>query len=137
MVSGWAIAHPDAVSGIAGIYPVFDVRTYPGLGRAAPAYGMTPAELEARLPELNPIEGIAALARARVPALIIHGDSDRVVPLEANSAAFVRHYESAGAKSAVKLIVAKDQGHNYWEGFFRSEELVEFAIARARAGARK
>ena len=136
MVSGWAIAHPDWVAGIAGIYPVFDVRTYPGLGRAAPAYGMTPAELEARLPELNPIEGIAALARARVPAFIIHDDSDRVVPLEANSGAFVRHYESAGAKSAVQLIVAKDQGHNYWEGFFRSEELVEFAIARARAGAR-
>jgi hypothetical protein len=31
--------------------------------------------------------------------------------------------------------VAKDQGHNFWEGFFRCQELVDFAIARARAGA--
>jgi hypothetical protein len=35
----------------------------------------------------------------------------------------------------VQLIVAKGQGHNYWEGFFRSPELVEFVIARAKAGA--
>jgi hypothetical protein len=34
----------------------------------------------------------------------------------------------------VKLIVAKGQGHNFWEGFFRCQELVDFAIARAKAG---
>ena len=37
--------------------------------------------------------------------------------------------------SLVKLIVLEGQGHNYFEGFFRSQELVDFAIARARAGA--
>jgi hypothetical protein len=34
----------------------------------------------------------------------------------------------------VKLVVAKGQGHNYWEGFFRCQELIDFTIAQARAG---
>src|SRR5687768_16261414 len=50
-VSGWAIANPSRVGGIVGIYPVFDLRTYPGLAKAAPAYDLTTAELEAKLAE--------------------------------------------------------------------------------------
>ena len=37
-----------------------------------------------------------------------------------------------GQADAVKLVVVKDQGHNYWQGFFRCQELVDFAIAHAR-----
>lgn len=131
-VTSWACDHPDKVAGIAGIYPVFDMRTYPGLAIAAPAYGLTPQELEAGLARHNPIERVAVLAKARVPALFIHGDEDTVVPLKANSAEFAARYKAAGAESAVTLIVAKGQGHNYWEGFFRCRELVDFAIARSR-----
>jgi dipeptidyl aminopeptidase/acylaminoacyl peptidase len=134
-VSSWAIAHPDRVAGIIGIYPVFDFRTYPGLAKAAPSYELTPAELEARLAEFNPIARIDVLARAHVPVALIHGDIDQVVPLKENSAEFVRRYKEAGAESLVKLIVVKGQGHNFFEGFFHSQELVDFAIARARAGA--
>ena len=47
-----------------GIYPVFDLRTYPGLDKAAPAYGLSPEELEARLGEHNPIERVGVLAKA-------------------------------------------------------------------------
>ena len=36
---------------------------------------------------------------------------------------------------AVQLIVAEGQGHNFWEGFFRCQELIDFAIAKARDGA--
>lgn len=133
-VTSWACAHPEQVAGLAGIYPVFDLRTYPGLAQAAPAYKLTPQELEARLAEHNPIESVAALAKAKVPALFIHGDEDKVVPLKENSAEFVARYKAAGAGDAVTLIVAKGQGHNYWEGFFRCQELVDFAIARAREG---
>ena len=64
------------------------------------------------------------LARHRVPAFLIHGDADKVVPLEANSAAFVDAYRAGGAADAVTLVVAEGQGHNYWEGFFRCRELV-------------
>jgi alpha-beta hydrolase superfamily lysophospholipase len=130
-VSSWAIAHPDRVAGIIGIYPVFDFRTYPGLAKAAPAYELTPAQLEARLAEFNPIARIDVLARAHVPVALIHGDIDQVVPLKENSAEFVRRYKEAGAESLVKLIVIKGQGHNFFEGFFHSQELVDFAIAKA------
>ena len=133
-VSSWALANPQRVAGIIGIYPVFDFRTYPGLKNAAPAYGLTPAELEARAAEFNPIARVSALAKARIPVALIHGDVDKVVPLLENSGELVRQYREAGAESLVKLMVLKGQGHNFFEGFFRSQELVDFAIARARAG---
>jgi pimeloyl-ACP methyl ester carboxylesterase len=134
-VSSWGSAHPEWVSGIAGIYPVFDFRTYPGLANAAPAYGLKPQELEQKLGELNPIERVAALAKAKVPAYFIHGDDDRVVPLKENSAEFVARYRAAGVEELATLNVAKGQGHNFWEGFFRCRELVDFAVKQARAGA--
>ena len=133
-MSSWAIADPQHVAGIIGIYPVFDFRTYPGLTNAASAYGLTPAELEARAAEFNPIARVEVLAKARVPVALIHGDVDNVVPLPENSGEFVRRYREAGAGSLVKLIVLKDQGHNFYEGFFQSLELVDFAIERARVG---
>ena len=48
----------------------------------------------------------------------------------------MRRYKEAGAESLVKLIVLEGQGHNMFEGFFHSQDLVEFAIARSRKGAR-
>ena len=134
-ISSWAIAHPDHVAGIAGIYPAFDLRTYPGIAKAAPAYGLSPPQLKADLATLNPIERIDVLAKARIPAFFIHGKVDKVVPLKKNSAAFVNRYEKENARSLVKLLVVPDQGHNYWPGFFHCQELVDFAIARAREAA--
>lgn len=133
-VTSWAVQNPERVAGMAGIYPVFDLRTYPGLGKAAKAYGLSEAELRERLDDLNPINRVEALARSKVPAFLIHGDEDRVVPLKENSAAFVERYREAGAADRVTLIVAKSQGHNFWEGFFRCQPLVDFVIAKARPG---
>ncbi len=135
-VTSWACANPDKVAGIAGIYPVFDLRTYPKLPNAASAYQLTPAELEAQLAEHNPIEQVGVLAKAKVSVLFIHGDQDTVVPLKENSAEFAARYRAAGAGDAVTLLVIEGQGHNFWEGFFRCQELIDFAIARARAGAK-
>lgn len=132
-MTSWAADRPERVAGIAGIYPVFDLRTYPGLEKAAPAFGLEPVALAQRLAECNPIERVAKLAAARTPALIIHGDRDAVVPLEPNSARLAQIYADAGADEAVTLIVAAGRGHDFWEGFFRCQELVDFAIARARA----
>ena len=134
-VTSWAIENPNRIAGIVGIYPVFDFRTYPGLDKAAPAYGLTRQELETRQAEFNPIERIGVLAKAKIPVALIHGDVDKVVPLKENSAEFVQRYKAAGAESLVKLIVVEGQGHNFFEGFFRSQELVDFGIAQARAGA--
>ncbi len=133
-ISSWAIRNTDKVSGIAGIYPVFDLRSYPGLNRAAPAYGLKPQELEATLDQHNPIAKIDLLAKAKVPVFIIHGDIDKVVPLKENSATLVEQYKQAKAGDVVKLVVAEGQGHNFWPGFFHCQELVDFAIRRAKAG---
>ena len=132
--SNWGIANPDKVAGIAGIYPVFDLRTYPCLAKAAPVYGMSTQELEARLADYNPIARIDVLAKAKIPVCIIHGDEDKVVPLKDNSQALADQYKQAGAEDAVTLIVVEGQGHNFWEGFFHCQELVDFTIARAKTG---
>ncbi len=130
-VSSWAIRNTEKVAGIAGIYPVFDLRTYPGLERAAPAYGLTAQQLQVSLDEHNPISKVDLLAKARVPVFIIHGDDDKVVPLQENSATLAQRYKQAGAGDAVELVVAEGQGHNFWPGFFQCQQLVDFAIRQA------
>lgn len=134
-VSSWAADHPERFAGLAGIYPVFDWRTYPGIEQAAPAYGLSPHALEQQAAELNPISRVELLAKAKLPMFLIHGDEDAVVPLKENSAAVADAYKRAGAEAALQLVIASGQGHNMWEGFFRCQELVDFAIARAKAGA--
>ena len=133
--SAWAIAHPDLTAGLGGIYPVYDWRTYPGAESAAGAYGLTPAELLANVEALCPVERIDVAAQAGIPVCIIHGDIDAVVPIEPNSARLKARYEALGKGDLVELIVAEGQGHNFWEGFFHCQELVDFLIQRARAGA--
>ncbi|MCE9608134.1 MAG: prolyl oligopeptidase family serine peptidase [Planctomycetia bacterium] len=134
-VSSWASENGSKVAGLAGIYPVFDLQTYPGLARAAPAYELTVEQLKSQLAEHNPIAKLDVLAKSKIPVCIIHGDVDKVVPLEKNSAVLAERYKQAGAAESVQLIVAAGQGHNYWEGFFRCRELIDFAIRQAKAGA--
>jgi dipeptidyl aminopeptidase/acylaminoacyl peptidase len=135
-VASWAGEHPEKVAGIAGIYPAFDLRTYPKLDKAAPAYELKADELASRLSKYNPIEQADKLAKARVPAYFIHGADDAVVPLKENSAEFAARYNAAGVGDLVTLNVVKGQGHNFWEGFFQCQPLVDFAIARAKEGAK-
>ncbi|MEM7394440.1 MAG: hypothetical protein AAF492_19060, partial [Verrucomicrobiota bacterium] len=79
MLYSWAVEHPEQVGGIAGIYPVCDIASYPGLKRAAPAYGLSAEELKKQLTQHNPVDRLAPLAKARTPIFHIHGDQDRVV----------------------------------------------------------
>lgn len=130
-VSSWAIRNPSKVAGIAAIYPVFDFTTYPGIAKAAPAYGLSPEELEKQIDQLNPIRNVRKLADAKIPVAIIHGAIDEVVPLKQNSAQLKSVYTEAGQQSLVELIVIDDQGHNHWPGFFHCQPLVDFAIAKA------
>jgi alpha-beta hydrolase superfamily lysophospholipase len=134
--AAWAIAHPELTAGVGGIYPVYDWRTYPGVEKAAAAYRMRADELAAAAAEHCPIERIGVAAAAGVPFCIIHGDEDKVVPLEPNSVRLRRTYEQAGKGDLVTLIVPAGQGHSFWEGFFRCQPLVDFLIERARAGGR-
>jgi hypothetical protein len=129
MLYNWAAENPDSVAGVAGIYPVCDLRSYPGLDKACAAYGLTRAELEAQLDKHNPVARLAPLAKAGVPIFHTHGDTDVVVPLKDNSQEVAKRYEKLGGKMELK--VAKGQGHNLWEGFFQCQELVDFVLARS------
>ncbi len=130
MVLSWAAAHPDKVAGFAGIYPVSNLASYPGVDKAAGAFHMKPDELQAKLADLNPVDRLAGLAKAKVPLFAIHGDIDKVVPLEANSGRMKERYTALGG--AMTLIVPPGQGHNMWPGFFKCQELVDFVIRCAK-----
>jgi alpha-beta hydrolase superfamily lysophospholipase len=130
MTLSWAAGNADKVAGFAGVYPVCDIRTYPGVAKASSAFEMTTDELSARLAEYNPIDRLAPLAKAGVPLFAIHGDSDQTVPLEANSSELRKRFEALGGH--MQLIIPPGQGHNMWEGFFQCRELVEFVIAQAK-----
>ena len=131
MLYNWASKHPDQVACIAGIYPVCDPSSWPGLEKAASAYGLTAEQLRADLTKFNPVDNLAPLAKARVPILHIHGDADVVVPLPENSGKVARRYQALGG--SMMLIVPPGQGHNMWKGFFESEELIDFVIANVKA----
>ncbi len=130
MTLSWAADNADKVAGFAGIYPVCNLASYPGLAKASGAYHLTTDVLAARLAEFNPIDRLSALAKARVPLFAIHGDVDKVVPLEANSGEVKKRYEALGG--SMQLIVPPGQGHNMWTGFFQSRELVDFVITAAK-----
>lgn len=126
MTMSWAVSNPDRVAAFAGIYPVFNLASYPGLQRAAPAFELTADQLEGRLSEYNPVDRLQQLAARRVPLFAIHGDVDRVVPLELNSGlAADRYKEFSGS---FELMIPPGQGHNMWNGFFECQELVEFVV---------
>ncbi len=130
MTLSWAAENADKVGGFAGIYPVCNVTSYPGVQRASGAYQLTPEQLQAKLAEHNPIDRLQALAAARVPLFAIHGNIDKVVPLELNSGELQKRYQVLGG--TMQLIVPEGQGHNMWPGFFQSHELVEFVIRHAQ-----
>jgi hypothetical protein len=126
MALSWAVEHPDLVGGFAGIYPVCNIDSYPGIAKAAPAYEMTASQLQAHLQEHNPIDRLTPLARAGVPLFAIHGDTDLTVPLNDNSGLMRDRYTALGG--SMQLIVPSGQGHSMWPGFFHCQELVDFVI---------
>ncbi|MDZ4852812.1 MAG: exo-alpha-sialidase [Pirellulaceae bacterium] len=122
----FAADHPSWVQCIAGIYTVGDLRSYPTLDKAAPSYGMTSAELEADIANHTPVERLSPIAQAKIPILHIHGDSDKIVPIEQNSGAIAKRYEALGG--SMELITVPGQGHNFHTEFFESERLLEFLV---------
>lgn len=99
-----------------------------GQGPLAPlqvAFGpraLTPEGRESLGREISPIYHVTSHLP---PTLIIHGDADKVVPLQ-QSESFVKRASDAGAPQ-IKLIVRPGQGHG-WGDFWRStEDITAFA----------
>lgn len=123
------MSHANRVGGVAGIYPVCNIASYPGVSRAAPAFGMTTEELKRSLEKYNPVDKLESLAKAGVPVFHIQGDSDKVVPHEDNSGLLASRYRALGGSVEIELIPG--QGHNMWRGWFESESLTEFMIKQS------
>lgn len=130
MLYNWAVEHPASVACVAGIYPVCNLSSYPGIEAACEAYGMTAEQLTTRLSEHNPVDRLKPLAEVRVPIYHIHGDRDEIVPIERNSGELAQRYRETGGE--VTLNVVKGGGHDHWTGWFQCEGLVEFVILHAR-----
>ena len=90
---------------------------------------MTAKTLTNQLDKHNPIDLLATLARAKVPIFHIHGDRDKVVPLDKNSAIIKQRYDQLGGPMILEIV--KGQGHNMWNGWFQSQNLVNFVIKHA------
>jgi len=135
MLYNWAAEHPEAVACIAGIYTVCDIRRWPGLERAAPAYGLTEPQLAAVVEQHNPIDRLLPLAEAGVPILHIHGDNDRSVPIEQHAGALAKRYQELGGE--VELLVVAGGGHDDAKEIFERQEVVDFVLEHGVPGVAK
>lgn len=129
MLYNWAVEHPGFVRCIGGTYTVCDIASFPGVAAAAPAYGMSEAELRSHLATHNPIDRLAPLAAHKIPILHIHGDNDTLVPLEANSAELARRYRALGG--SMELIIVNGKGHEEIPEYFERQEMVDFFVSNA------
>lgn len=59
-----------------------------------------------------------------------HGDSDTVVPLDANSAALKKRYAELGGPVEVSVLAGR--GHDMWSGWFQSHGRIDQAFAAGR-----
>lgn len=132
MLLNWAVEHPDQVECIAGIYAVCNIESYPGIDKAAGAYEMDAATLRAHVYEHNPIDRLKPLADAKVPVFFIHGDSDKVVPVEANAGELVKRYQSLGGPA--RLVLVPGKGHEVCPEFFQAQEFVDFLLHQGHQG---
>jgi dipeptidyl aminopeptidase/acylaminoacyl peptidase len=130
MLYNWAAEQPSSVACIAGVYPVCNLSSYPGLETACAAYDMNAAQLNANLAVHNPIDRVELLAKADIPIFHIHGDDDTVVPLEQNSGELAQRYRRLGGTMVLKVV--EGGGHDMWSGWFQCQELVDFVIMYAK-----
>lgn len=130
MLYNWAAEHPEWVQCVGGIYPVCNILGFSISDRVLEAYGMTESEMRAHTNEHNPVERLAGLAKQRVPILHLHGDIDKVVPLEPNSAELARRYAALGGKA--DIVVVNGKGHEEVPEFFESERLLRFLLSHGK-----
>jgi hypothetical protein len=129
MLYSWAEDNAGEVGCIAGIFPVTDLQSWPGLEdkKLQAAYGMTEAELRAGLAGINPIDRLGALAARGVPVFHVHGDADKVAPLLQNTFEFARRYNEAGGRAEFSVVHSK--AHEASPEFFQSEQLLVFLLS--------
>ena len=120
----WAAAHPDKTLLVYLDNGVCDFRSWPGgkpkglgAGNGSPeewakllkAYDFKD-DREAITSKLNPVERLGPIARAKIPILLVYGDSDQVVPHKENSEVVYDRIKALGGP--VERIVKPGQDHH-------------------------
>ncbi len=135
-IYNWAAKHPNCVSVLYGDNPVCDFKSWPGgkgTGPGSPGdwqklqadYGFT-SEAQAFAYKFNPIDNLAALAKAKVPIIHCAGDADEVVPYAENTVVLKQRYEKLGGQ--IKVIVKHGFKHHP-HGLDDPTLLVDFILA--------
>jgi len=121
IVFNWAVANPTLPAGIYADNPVCDFKSWPaGKGKGTnsyhkeswesclKAYGLD--EKEALAYNKNPTNQIKILTDAKIPLILVCGDSDSVVPFPENGKIIYEEYKKSNAP--VKLILKKGADHH-------------------------
>ncbi len=125
-VYNWAKSNPEKVNSIYTEAPVCDFKSWPaGFGngkgsasdwtRLKKEYGFASDE-EALDYSGNPIDGLEALARAKVPVLHMIGLNDQVVPPEENTFILIDRYVKLGGPATIIPCTEGEQdlyGHHF------------------------
>ena len=132
MMLSWAVKNPTKVKAFAGIYPVLNLRSWPmtrSLSSTLADFEMDQDTFLKSVDLHNPIHQLEGLAQAKVPLFMVHGDSDRIVPLEENTEIVINRYTKLGGEAKVKVVPGK--GHQVGDDFFKSKELIEFIMQQS------
>ena len=125
----WAAENPQSVRCIGGIYPVCNLRIAAVQDKVCAAYGLPMKQLMEQGVQHNPIDRLAPLAKAGVPVFHVHGDVDKVVPLEDHSGELVRRYRRLGGQA--DLLVISGKGHEEVVEYFQCPAFLEFFLRQA------
>ncbi|OPJ63933.1 alpha/beta hydrolase family protein [Clostridium oryzae] len=126
---------------IAALYldaPVMDVKSWPagkGIGEGAPKewneckelYGITEEKLDDF--KGSPLDKVEIVAEAKIPIIIVAGDSDRVVPYCENGQKLVKRYKELGG--LIKEIVKAGCDHHP-HSLDNPEPIVNFILENAK-----
>jgi pimeloyl-ACP methyl ester carboxylesterase len=133
----WAAAHPDKTLAVYLDNGVCDFKSWPGgrpkgLGtgqgsagewqNVLKAFGFKDDQ-EAIAYKGNPVDNLVPLAKARIPLLLVYGDSDRVVPHKENSELVYDRYKELGGP--VERVV-KPGGDHHPHGLTEPRPIVDF-----------
>lgn len=130
----WAARNPQKTAGLYVDAPVCDCKSWPGGKGSGPgsaadwerclkAYGFT--EEQAMKYELNPVDNLAPLAKAKIPILAVIGDADEVVPVAENIDLVEKRYVALGG--AIQVI-RKPGGKHHPHSLKDPQPIVDFVL---------
>jgi pimeloyl-ACP methyl ester carboxylesterase len=133
----WAAAHPDRTLAVYLDNGVCDFKSWPGgkpkgLGAGQGSAGEWQNVLkaydfkddkEAIASKVNPVDNLTPLAKAKIPLLLVYGDSDKVVPHKENSEIVYDRYKTMGGP--VERVVKEGQDHHP-HGLKDPQPILEF-----------